>query len=110
MSGHRSFDELRARMTPERREANRRAAADMGREYILAQIRQAVGMTQTEMANRLEVSQPTYSAFERGDNLRIGTLQKIVKALGGILKLQVEIDGKEFSLRVPSAATSPTMA
>ena len=102
MSGHRSFDELRARMNPERREANRRAAADMSREYILAQIRQAVGMTQTEMANRLEVSQPAYSASERGDNLRIGTLEKIVKALGGILKLQVEIDGKEFPLRVPS--------
>ena len=110
MSGHRSFDELRARMSPERREANRKAAADMSREYVLAQIRQAAGMTQTEVADRLDVSQPTYSAFERGDNLRLGTLQKIVNALGGILKLQVEIDGKEFPLRAPATAVRPTIA
>ena len=110
MSGHHSFSELRSRMSSERREANRKIAADMSREYVLAQIRQAVGITQTEMADRLDVSQPTYSAFERGDNLRIGTLQKIVNALGGFLKLRVEIDGKEFPLRAPTSAAVSAMA
>lgn len=99
MSGHKSFDRLRARMSPERRAANKAAASDMNREYVLAQIRREVGVTQVEVADRLHISQPTYAAFERSDNLQIGTLQKIVNALGGILKFQVEIDGKDYPLQ-----------
>ena len=98
MSGHRSFSALRGRMSPERRAANEAAAAEMNREYVLAQIRREVGLTQTQVAERLDVSQPTYAVFERNDNLRIGTLRKIVNALGGVLKLQVEIDGREYPL------------
>ena len=98
MSGHRSFDTLRSRMSPERREANAAAAQEMNRSYVLSQIRREIGMTQVEVANKLDIAQPTYAAFERSDNLRIGTLAKIVSALGGVLKFQVEIDGRDYPL------------
>ena len=103
MSGHRSFDRLRDGMSPERRMANETAASDMNREYVLSQIRRELGVTQVEVADRLHVAHPTYAAFERSGNLRIGTLQKIVSALGGILKMQVEIDGKDFPLQFSQA-------
>ena len=99
MSGHHSFERLRTRMSPERKAANRAAADDMNREYVLSQIRREIGVTQVEVADRLNVAQPTYAAFERSRNLRIGTLQKIVNALGGVLKLQVEIGGKDYPLQ-----------
>ena len=98
MSGHHNFNELRARMSPERRAANAAAAAELHREYVLAQIRREVGVTQTDMADRLGVSQPTYATQERNDNMRIGTLRRIVGALGGVLKMQVEIDGRDYPL------------
>ena len=98
MSGHRSFDTLRSRMSPERREANAAAAQEMNRSYVLSQIRREIGMTQVEVANKLDIAQPTYAAFERSHNLRIGTLSKIVSALGGVLKFQVEIDGRDYPL------------
>lgn len=98
MSGHHSFDRLRERMPPVRRTANMAAAAEMDREYVLAQIRKEIGITQMEMAERMDVAQPTYAVFERSDNLRVGTLRKIVNALGGILKLHVEIDGRDYPL------------
>ena len=100
MSGHHSFDRLREKMSADRRTANASAAADMNREYVLAQIRREIGITQVELADRLNITQPTYAAFERSGNLRIGTLQKIVSALGGILKLQVEIGGKDYPLQL----------
>ena len=102
MSGHRNFNELRARMSPERRAANK-AAAEMHREYVLAQIRREVGVTQTDMADRLGVAQPTYATQERNDNMRIGTLRRIVSALGGVLKMQVEIDGRDYPLGFSAA-------
>ena len=98
MSGHHPFNRLRERMSPERLAANIDAAEDMNREYVLSQIRRELGITQVEVADRLNIAQPTYANFERSDNLRIGTLQKIVNAFGGILKLQVEIGGKEYPL------------
>ena len=103
MSGHHPFSSLRERMSRERQAANNDAAKDMNREYVLSQIRRELGITQVEVADRLNIAQPTYANFERSDNLRIGTLQKIVNALGGILKLQIEIGGKEYPLQFSRA-------
>lgn len=98
MSGHRNFNELLAKMSPERRVRVKAEADDLHREYVLSQIRQQVGFTQADVAERLGVSQPTYAEFERGNNMRIGTLRKIVTALGGELTLQVSISGREYNL------------
>lgn len=80
MSGHRNFKELVAKMSPERRARIQAEADELHREYVLSQIRQQVGFTQADVAERLGVSQPTYAECERGNNMRIGTLQKIVAA------------------------------
>lgn len=98
MSGHRNFNELLEKMSPERRARVKAEADDLHREYVLSQIRQQVGFTQADVAERLGVSQPTYAEFERGNNMRIGTLRKIVTALGGELTLQVSISGREYNL------------
>lgn len=103
MSGHSSFDVLRSRMSAERRETNKRMAEEMNRAYVLSQLRKSLGVTQAQMAERLSVAQPTYSEFEKNSNLRIGTLQKIVAALGGVLRLEVEIDGKGYPLQFANA-------
>ena len=103
MSGHKPFGTLRSRMSPARRAANISAAENMNREYVLAQIRREMGITQMEMAERLDVAQPTYAAFERGDNLRVGTLRRIVDALGGVLKIEVQIGGRDYPLATTSA-------
>ena len=74
---------------------------DLHREYVLSQIRQQVGFTQADVAERLGVSQPTYAECERGSNMRIGTLQKIVTALGGELSFHVLIGGRDYNLQMP---------
>ena len=88
--------------------ANEAAAAELNREYVLAQIRREIGVTQTDMADRLGVAQPTYATQERNDNMRIGTLRRIVGALGGVLKMQVEIDCRDYPLGF--SATHAAMA
>lgn len=49
----------------------------------------------------LGVSQPTYAECERGSNMRIGTLQKVVTALGGELSFPVLIGGRDYNLQMP---------
>lgn len=70
------------------------------RKCALSDIRKIAGLTQSEMAERLDVSQPAYAAFEKGGNLRVGTLRKIVSALGGELLLRVKFRGHDVELNV----------
>ena len=100
MSGHRNFEELRRKFSPERRARLDDEVREMQREYAISQIRKKAGFTQVEMAERLSISQPTYAEYEKGGNMRIGTLQKIVAALGGVLKFEVELDGRDYPLHM----------
>jgi HTH-type transcriptional regulator / antitoxin HipB len=65
---------------------------------LLQAFRKEVGLTQTEVALRLGVSQQTYSAMERNAD-RVGT--------ASLLKL-LNILGVELTLGTPSTVTSPT--
>ena len=54
---------------------------------LLAEIRQAVGMTQEEVAAILDVKQPTLSRMESQDDMQISTLRRLIEALGGKLEI-----------------------
>jgi HTH-type transcriptional regulator / antitoxin HipB len=73
-----------------------RAAAQL--PPLLLAFRKEVGLTQTEVALRLGVSQQTYSAMERNAD-RVGT--------ASLLKL-LNILGVELTLGTPSTGTSST--
>ncbi len=72
-----------------------RAAAQL--PQLLRAFRKEVGLTQTEVALRLGVSQQTYSAMERNAD-RVGT--------ASLLKL-LNILGVELMLGTPSTGASP---
>lgn len=59
------------------------------RAYQLKEIRKAYGLTQTDIARQINVSQRRVSAVERGDLARteVGTIAAYVQALGGSLQL-----------------------
>ena len=65
---------------------------------LLQAFRKELGLTQTEVAVRLGVSQQTYSAMERNAD-RVGT--------ASLLKL-LNILGVELTLGTPSTGTLPT--
>ena len=59
----------------------------------MAQARRAVGLTQTELAARMGVSQMQVSRLEGESrrNYTLGALQRYVDALGGEYRLEVNI-------------------
>lgn len=101
MSGHHPWPELLAKMPAARRKRIKESADALHCEYTLSEIRRQAGLTQCQMAAKLNVSQPAYALFEKGGNLRVGTLQKIVSALGGELQLNVGVNNHWYELSMP---------
>jgi DNA-binding XRE family transcriptional regulator len=57
----------------------------------LVQARKDAGLTQTEVARRLGVRQPTVSKFEaEGSDPQLSTIQRYARALGKVIRVDVE--------------------
>jgi transcriptional regulator with XRE-family HTH domain len=65
----------------------------------LTALRERAGLTQREVADRLQISQPRVVAIERSRNVTVDVLEHYVHAVGGRLELVVEIGGKRINLR-----------
>ncbi|MHB1733946.1 helix-turn-helix domain-containing protein [Ferrimicrobium acidiphilum] len=68
------------------------------RSYRLRELREASDVTQVELASRLKVSQNRVSRIEHGDieRAQLDTLRKYVEAVGGELRVEVEIGDERF--------------
>lgn len=67
-------------------------------ETHLYALREALSVSQTEMARQMGIAQPSVAAIEqRGNEMKISTLKRYVEALGGTVRLDVELpDGQRF--------------
>ncbi len=64
-------------------------------EITIKHLREKLGLSQSELAERLEVQQPAVSKLERRQNLELNTLRAVVNALGGTIEIIVRIPNKE---------------
>ncbi|MBV6621017.1 helix-turn-helix transcriptional regulator, partial [Acinetobacter baumannii] len=61
-------------------------------ENQLYLIREELEISQKELAENLGIKQPSLSAIEnRGNDLKISTMKKYVEAMGGKLRIDVEL-------------------
>ena len=79
-----------------RRDPRRRARVEREKALILAgmrlhDLRKEQGLSQTELARRLGVSQERISRLERAEDVKLSTLQSYVDALGGHLEVSAVI-------------------
>jgi transcriptional regulator with XRE-family HTH domain len=98
MAGHRSINVLREKMGPQRVVKAKTHARQMQAEMLLAELRKLEGVTQVELAEKLGIKQPAISQLEQQDDMQVSTLQRIVKALGGVLEITVRLPGGEYRL------------
>ena len=70
------------------------------RAYKLRELREALELTQVQLAAKIDVSQNRISRIEHGDieKSQVDTLRKYVEAVGGTLRLEVEIGDQRFTL------------
>ena len=95
----RDFRELEAKLSPESRARAEARAKEMMAEMLLAEIRKSVGLTQEELAEKLGITQPSLSKLENQDDMQIGTLRRLVEALGGQLEIIARLPRGEIRIR-----------
>jgi transcriptional regulator with XRE-family HTH domain len=96
---HHKWETLKNRMSPERRA---RIDASVQAELAsmpLAEIRKAIGLTQVELAGKLDAGQGTVSKIENAADMYLTTLRKYIEALGGELYLTARFpDGRSMNI------------
>lgn len=65
--------------------------------YVIAELvkeaRKKANLTQQQLAEKIQIKRPHISRIERAEtDIRISTLHKIAKGLGGELKISFELD------------------
>jgi len=94
----RNFRELEAKMSPESLARAKGRAQGMMADMLLAEIRKSVGLTQEQLSDRLGIKQPTLSRLESQDDMGIGTLRRLINALGGELEIVAHLPGGDIRL------------
>ena len=70
------------------------------RAHALRELREAQGLTQTQLAGLLHVSQNRVSALERGEveHTQVDTLRRYIDALGGQLRIEVDLGDERIQI------------
>lgn len=81
-------------------DAHKTRMLDQVRAYRLKELREELHLTQQEVADRLQVGQNRVSNIERGDldRVRLETLRRYVAAVGGTLRIEVELGDDRFKI------------
>ena len=94
-----SWQDIRTkRFTPDQLQQIDDAVEQELLEMDLRALREAVGLTQEELAQRITITQSQLSKMERREDHRISTVRRYVVALGGELEIVAVVDGKRFLL------------
>ena len=97
------WEDLQARMSPERQENNRRAAKEMLAAMPLEELRSARAITQSHLAQLLNITQASVSKMERRTDMYVSTLRSFVQAMGGDLEIRAVFP--EGTVRIEQFAT-----
>lgn len=70
-------------MTQPSRSRAKQRASEILEQMELAEIRKALKFTHRGLARTMKIAQPTLAKIEKNPDMRIATLRKVVRALGG---------------------------
>lgn len=99
MSGHRPFSDLKKEWAEDRRARNKSRKAELALEYAtLEELRLALGLSQEELAQRLDVQQPAISKLTSRSDMRISTLRDLIEAMGGELHVTAKFPDRSVEL------------
>jgi transcriptional regulator with XRE-family HTH domain len=114
--GRKKWSEIRAEATPETLEA----AAEFLISMRLRYLREARGLTYSEVADRLEIRQASVSRMESHADVRVRTLRSVIEAMGGTLEIRACFPDADYRLefsaqdahveRIPGDDTSGTVS
>ncbi len=97
MNTFKGFDSLMATLPPERQQHIEARANQTLTAIRLAGLRKQQQVSQTQLAEKMQVSQASISQLENQGDVQLSTLIRYVHALGG--KLRIEVDMPDGTLK-----------
>ena len=95
----RKWNNLKKRMSPDAQARVDARVKDTLASMPLSEIRRAIGLTQSQLAQTLHVGQGSISKIENATDMYLSTLRRFVAALGGELIVKASFsDGREFEI------------
>ncbi|MFZ4660036.1 MAG: helix-turn-helix domain-containing protein [Caldilineaceae bacterium] len=91
-----SFTQLLKALPQERRDRIEERAQELLLEMALQELRQKRHLTQQQLAERLNLQQAAVSKMEGQADMHVGTLQRVIAAMGGKLKLVAQFPDEEI--------------
>lgn len=92
------FAELESRMSPESRERSDAIYRQMVAEMPLQELRQALELSQVQLAKTLQVNQAAISKIENRTDMYISTLRGYIQAMGGDLEIVAKFSDGEVKI------------
>lgn len=99
MKIHRWDDVRRRKLSPEQLDKIDREVERELLEMSLAELRDELGVTQAELAEAAKMAQGDVSRIERRRDHLVSSLRRVIKALGGELRITAKFKNKEIELR-----------
>lgn len=98
----RKLEDLQAKEKPEAVAAAEAKTSNTLFEIRLSEIRLLAEKTQSEIADTMDVKQPTVAGLEKvGQDMRLSSLKRYVEALGGRVRVDIELpDGSHHGFPV----------
>jgi len=98
----RSFNSLRNKMTPKMREEADMKTQELLLHMPLQELRNALALTQVQVAQTLNMSQTSVSKMESQTDMYVSTLRRFIAAMGGELHVvasfpQGDVEISQFS-------------
>ena len=91
-----SYKEKRKEFSKEAQERISAKADEIRNELrLLRAVREITGISQEELAQKLNVGQSYISRLERRDNITLATLVRIIDALGGSVDITINLPERE---------------
>jgi predicted transcriptional regulator len=95
---HKPFSELVAKMSPAAQKRSREVANKILAEMELRELRDALKITQVQLAKRLKTTQAAVSRLEKRSHMFVNTLRDYVEALGGEIEVRAILPDRTVSL------------
>ncbi len=104
-----TFADMMERFTPEERaEIESGARAIVAEHKTLRELRRLIGLTRADLAKALKTTQGNVAQIESAGDVKISTLARITRALGGKLEVRVALPATDrWRSTSPEPQTTP---
>ncbi len=93
------YAELRAKLSPKAKKISEQLYSQHLEQMALNELREALELTQEQLAELMKVSQVAISRMERRPDMYVSTLRRVIEAMGGELEIRAVLPKRTVKLQ-----------